>query len=109
MPKDWEKRLVELKNETGETIAFCVEIHDVAVSKLMAGREKDFEFLQVAFQSDYLKIETFIERARLMLISPSANALLPRLQKLIEKIEKEKDLREITNQIREFERKIKTK
>ncbi len=107
LPEDWGKRLVELKNENGEIIAFCVEIHDVAVSKLMAGREKDFEFLQVAFQCDYLKIETFIERIRLILSSPSSEALLPRLQKLIGKFEKEKDLREITNQFREFVRELK--
>ncbi len=104
---DWEKRLVELKNNKSETIAFCVEIHDVAVSKLMAGREKDFEFLLVSFQSDYLKVETFVERAEMILTSPSSEALLPRVKNLIEKFEKEKDLREITNQFREFELKIK--
>lgn len=107
LPEDWEKRLVELKNENGETIAFCVEIHDVAVSKLMAGREKDFEFLRVAFQSDYLRVETFIERAKMILTAPSSEALLPRLEKLIENFENEKDLREITNRIRKFESEIK--
>jgi hypothetical protein len=89
LPKDWEKRLVELKTEDGQLLAFCVEIHDVAVSKLMAGREKDFEFLQIAFKSDYLEISTFIERTE-----------------LIEKLENEKDLREVTNEIRELKRKI---
>ena len=107
LPTDWEKRLIELKNNKSETIAFCVEIHDVAVSKLMAGREKDFEFLQVSFQSDYLNVETFVERVKMILNSPSSEALLPRVKNLIKKIEKEKDLREITNQIREFELKIK--
>lgn len=107
LPAGWEDRLVELKDENGEAIALCAEIHDVAVSKLIAGREKDFEFLRAAFQSDYLQVETFIERAELILDSPSSEALLPRLQKLIEKFEKERDLREITVQIREFERKIK--
>jgi hypothetical protein len=107
LPEDWEKRLVKLKNNKSETIAFCVEIHDVAVSKLMAGREKDFEFLQVSFQSEYLKVETFVDRAELILKSPSSEALLPRVKNLIEKFEKEKDLREITKQIREFEIKIK--
>ena len=107
LPKDWENRLVELKNENSEIIAFCVEIHDVAISKLLAGREKDFEFLQIAFQSEYLEIEIFIERTQLILRSPSSEALLPRLRKLIEKFEKETSLREITNQLREFEHKIK--
>jgi hypothetical protein len=109
LPKDWEKRLVELKTEDGQILAFCVEIHDVAVSKLMAGREKDFEFLQIAFQADYLKISNFIERTKLILDSPACEALLPRLQKLIEKFEIEKDLHQITNEIREFKKKIETK
>jgi hypothetical protein len=107
LPIGWENRLVELKNENDEIIAFCVEIHDVAVSKLIAGREKDFEFLQVAFQSEYLQIHTFLERAETILQSPSSEALPPRLQNLIEKFEKERDFREITRQIREFERNIK--
>jgi hypothetical protein len=109
LPTYWETRLVELKTEDGQILAFCVEIHDVAVSKLMAGREKDFEFLQIAFQSDYLEISTFIERTKLILDSPACEALLPRLQKLIEKFEKEKDLREITNEIRELKMKIENK
>lgn len=102
LPDGWENRLVELKGEKGEAVALCVEIHDVAVSKLMAGREKDFEFLQVAFQADYLEIEIFIERLKMMLNAPSSEALIPRLQKLIGKFEMEKDLREITIKLREF-------
>jgi uncharacterized protein YihD (DUF1040 family) len=109
LPEGWEQRLVELRNETDEVIAFCLEIHDVAVSKLMAGREKDFEFLQIAFQSDYLEIEAFLERTNLMLDSPSSQALLSRLKKLIEKFEKEKELREITNKIRELKDNIETR
>lgn len=48
LPGGWENRLSELKNERNQVIAFCIEIHDLAVSKLMAGREKDFKFLQIA-------------------------------------------------------------
>jgi hypothetical protein len=102
LPEDWEKRLVELKNDDNETIAFCAESHDVAVSKLMAGREKDFEFLRAAFESDYLEIEILIERVKLILKSPSANAVMPRLQRLIENFENERTLRGITNKLRSF-------
>ncbi len=109
LPKDWEQRLVELKNDTDEIIAFCLEIHDVAVSKLMAGREKDFEFLFVAFHSDYLEIEAFLERTKLILDSPASKALLPRLQKLIEKFENENELQEVKNKIREFKNNIEAK
>ena len=106
LPGGWEERLAELKNENGETIALCVEIHDVAVSKLMAGREKDFEFAQAAFQSDYLQIETFLERAAAILNQPASEALLPRLQKLIEKFSRISDFRKIVDKLSDFERKV---
>jgi hypothetical protein len=107
LPEDWESRLVDLKDENGETMAFCVEIHDVAVSKLIAGREKDFEFPQTAFQSDYLQVEEFMERAETILKQPAAQVLIPRLEKLIENFSRKSDLREITDKLKEFEHKIK--
>lgn len=107
LPDGWEKRIVELKDENNKIAAYCVEIHDVAVSKLMAGREKDFEFLQIAFQAEYLQIETFLERAQKIMRQSASAALLPRLQKLIEIFKKIDDLREINGKLREFEYKIK--
>ena len=107
LPSGWEKRLVELKDENNTIAAYCVEIHDVAVSKLMAGREKDFEFLQIAFQAEYLQIETFVERAQKIIRQSASAALLPRLQKLIEIFNKIGNLREINGKLREFEYKIK--
>lgn len=43
LPQDWETRavLVEVPGAT----AICPEIHDLAVSKLLAGREKDMDWL----------------------------------------------------------------
>ena len=106
LPYGWEKRLVKLQDENDETIAFCAEIHDVAVSKLMAGREKDFEFLQTAFQSDYLEIETFIERIKLILDSPSAEALNSRMKKMIGRFEQKRILHDISKKLREFKRRL---
>lgn len=107
LPENWESRLVELKDENGGTVALCVEIHDVAVSKLIAGREKDFEFLRAAFQSDYLQVEVFIERAETILKQPAAPVLILRLGKLSENLSRNPDLREITVKLKEFERQIK--
>jgi hypothetical protein len=46
-PEGWEKRLVPVSSEfMGGATAHCVEIHDVAVSKLARGEPKDFSFLQ---------------------------------------------------------------
>jgi hypothetical protein len=46
LPKGWQERLVPLRNEnTGGATALCLEVHDLAASKLVAAREKDLDFL----------------------------------------------------------------
>lgn len=46
LPEGWRERLVPVQNEnTGDGTGLCLEVHDLAVSKLIAGREKDLEFL----------------------------------------------------------------
>ncbi len=46
LPSGWRDRLVEIRNENTRQVAGrCLEPHDLAVSKLVAGREKDLEFL----------------------------------------------------------------
>lgn len=46
VPEGWEDRLVEFKvGDSLETIGLCLEIHDLAFSKLVAGRPKDFDFV----------------------------------------------------------------
>jgi hypothetical protein len=45
LPPGWEQRLVAVSNEnTGGAIGWCLEPHDLAFSKLAAGREKDLAF-----------------------------------------------------------------
>jgi hypothetical protein len=42
LPKGWRSRLKTLR--VGRTTAFCLEVHDLIISKLAAGRLKDLEF-----------------------------------------------------------------
>lgn len=45
LPPGWEGRLIEVSNEnTSGVRGLCLEVHDLAVSKYVAGREKDREF-----------------------------------------------------------------
>lgn len=106
LPEDWEERLVELKDENGETIALCAEIYDVAVSKLVAGREKDFEFLGALLDTELLQIETFLERAKTILRQPASEALPPRIQKFTEFLTRKKARVGIIGKLRDFEREI---
>lgn len=51
LPPGWKNRLVRVRNEnTGNGCGLCLEAHDLAVAKLVAGREKD-----AAFVSDLLR------------------------------------------------------
>ncbi len=45
LPKGWQRRLVRIQNENTDGYAgLCLEVHDLALSKYVAGREKDLEF-----------------------------------------------------------------
>lgn len=45
LPAGWEGRLVEVNNENTNGIAgLCLEVHDLAISKYVAGRPKDMDF-----------------------------------------------------------------
>jgi hypothetical protein len=45
LPDDWEGRLIEIENEnTNGYVGLCLEIHDLLISKYVAGREKDRSF-----------------------------------------------------------------
>ena len=63
LPDGWEARLMEICNENTNSVSgLCVEIHDLVISKLYAGRKKDIEFFQAAINLDLLVQETLTER-----------------------------------------------
>ncbi len=46
LPDGWKARLISLRNEnTRGCTGWCLEPNDLALSKLIAGREKDLEFV----------------------------------------------------------------
>lgn len=46
LPDGWRERLIRIQNENKRQVSgLCLEPHDLAVSKLVAGREKDRVFL----------------------------------------------------------------
>ena len=45
LPTGWQSRLVRISNaNTAGTTGLCLEVHDLAISKYAAAREKDLEF-----------------------------------------------------------------
>jgi hypothetical protein len=71
-----------MTDEAGKTHANCLEVHDTCVSKLMAGREKDFIFIKEFLERGLSNMEVFISRAATISDMPQSAALLPRLEKL---------------------------
>lgn len=54
-PQRAESRLVELSSEaTRPGRGLCLERHDCALSKLVAGRERDYAFASALFQTGFL-------------------------------------------------------
>jgi hypothetical protein len=63
LPAGWQERLVPVRNpNTGGGTGLCLEIHDLAVSKLIAGREKDLDFVRGLFRHKLARSEVVRER-----------------------------------------------
>lgn len=82
LPTGWQERLQKLEDENGNVIAYVAEIHDIAISKLIAGREKDFLFLKELFVREFVEIDVFLERVFLVQSMPQSAVLVSRLEKL---------------------------
>jgi len=63
LPARWKERLVPLRNEnTRGATGWCLEPHDLAVSKLAAGREKDLAFVGAMLRHGLASAETLRQR-----------------------------------------------
>jgi hypothetical protein len=63
LPSGWEQRLFALRNEnTRGATGWCLEAHDLVLSKLIAGREKDFEFAAEAVRHRLVSVDTLEQR-----------------------------------------------
>ena len=64
LPRGWEDRLVRVANaNTGTGVGLCLEAHDLAVSKWVAGREKDLDYVRAMARLGLVHIDLL--RARL--------------------------------------------
>ena len=67
LPAGWESRTVELRSsETEPGVAVCLEVHDLALSKLAAQREKDYEFVFALLEAGLLSVEILSARVSTM-------------------------------------------
>lgn len=65
LPEGWRKRLVAFSSaETNGVTAYCLELHDLWISKALAGRPKDREFCDELLQKKYVDSQTLKERLK---------------------------------------------
>lgn len=67
LPAGWHERLVPFdRKDSKPAVAWCLESHDLVVSKLVAGREKDFEFAVALIGARLVDAGVLEERVRLL-------------------------------------------
>jgi hypothetical protein len=72
LPPGWQERLVRIQNpNTDLKVGFCLEPHDLAASKLAAGREKDWPFVLEMLRHAIVGADLLIQRVGELPISES--------------------------------------
>lgn len=75
LPNGWKDRLVPVKNEnTRWATGWCLEVHDLAVSKLVAAREKDLDFVAAMIRHGLVDVQVIRERLAITPLSSEASA-----------------------------------
>jgi len=78
LPSGWRGRLIRVENaNTGGAAGLCLEVHDLAISKYVAGRQKDLAFTAALARHRMTRRKTLLERA-------AATVLVPALRRLVE-------------------------
>jgi hypothetical protein len=72
LPRDWQRRLVRIENaNTGGHAGLCLEVHDLAISKYVAGRQKDLEFTRELARAGMTARKTLLERCAATQLDPA--------------------------------------
>jgi hypothetical protein len=64
LPKNWKSRVIQVKDQyaTNDNTGLCLEVHDLAASKLVAFREKDRDFVRVLLIEEMINVDILLER-----------------------------------------------
>ena len=77
LPKGWQPRLIRIENpNTGGIAGLCLEVHDLAISKYVAGREKDREFTRALVRHEMTDKETLLARLAITKLDPAVAKLV---------------------------------
>ena len=84
LPMGWKDRLISLTGpDLGGATGLCLEVHDLAISKLVAGRPKDLQFVRELFRKGLAREDEVRQRlSQTTLEEPMRNACEARLTRL---------------------------
>jgi len=77
LPAGWEARLISVSNaNTAGVEGLCLEVHDLAISKYVAGRAKDLEFTRELARHRMTDRAQLLERLRRTRLTKAQRALV---------------------------------
>lgn len=77
LPEEWQDRLVLVSGPNTRGVrGWCLDIHDLAIAKLVAGREKDLEFVRILAKHSYVTVAVLGERLRKTELEPPRRNLI---------------------------------
>lgn len=85
LPDNWRTRLIPVRSRAaGRATGWCLEPHDLVVSKLAAGRKKDLAFVRRLLQHNMIQAAVVRERLAVTPVSEAGGrGLLARLQQCV--------------------------
>ncbi|MBI4658357.1 MAG: hypothetical protein HY735_05855 [Verrucomicrobia bacterium] len=85
LPDGWTERLIPFRTKrTGGVTGWCLELHDLAASKLAAGRKKDLAYVRALLRSRLIKAIVLENRLKTLAVSASRREDFTKvLQKLV--------------------------
>lgn len=77
LPKGWRDRLVRIENPNTRGVAgLCLEVHDLAISKHVAGRDKDLQFTRELARHGMTDSATLLARLKQTELDASLRKLI---------------------------------
>jgi hypothetical protein len=77
LPEGWRERLIPIRNEnTRGVTGLCLEVHDLLISKYVAGRQKDLEFCTLVLRHGMADFRVLRERLERTSLEPEVAELV---------------------------------
>lgn len=89
LPQGWKERTFSVEESMDTTKrGYCVEVHDLAISKLIAFRNKDIEFVRILIVERLVSTDTLLNRLKK---TTAGQQFLERAENWVRKIRNEYD------------------